>query len=76
MPESPEERQHEAVLMERSTAGESLVSDRSGLPESGRSKYYYKLPESKLKRAVIIGCTHNIVEYFKNKAWCSRFVKL
>ena len=76
MPESPEERQLEAVSMERSTAGENLVSDRSGIPESGRSKCYYKLPESKLKGAVIIGCTHNIIAYFKNKAWCSRFVKL
>ena len=44
--------------------------------ESRRSKCYYKLPESKLKGAIIIGCTHNIIAYFKNKAWCSRFVKL
>ena len=44
--------------------------------ESRRSKCYYKLPESKLKGAIIIGCTHNIIAYFKNKAWCSRFTKL
>ena len=44
--------------------------------ESRRSRCYYKLPESKLKGAVIIGCTHNIIAYFKNKAWCSRFAKL
>ncbi|MEA1906450.1 MAG: hypothetical protein U9N12_05785 [Euryarchaeota archaeon] len=44
--------------------------------ESRRSKCYYKLPESKLKGATIIGCTDNIIAYFKNKAWCSRFVEL
>jgi hypothetical protein len=76
MSESPEESQPGVALRERSTAGGNLASDRLGIPESGMSKCYYKLPESKLKGAIIIGCTHNIIAYFKNKAWCSRFVKL
>lgn len=76
MSESPEERQLGVALRERSTAGGNPGVRPFGNIESRRSKCYYKLPESKLKGAIIIGCTHNIIAYFKNKAWCSRFVKL
>jgi hypothetical protein len=44
--------------------------------EARRSKCYYKTPESKLKGAILIACNHNIIAYFKNKAWCDLFVKL
>ena len=64
-------------LFERKKYSRRKLGERPfGNIESRRSKCYYKLPESKLKGAVIIGCTHNIIAYFKNKAWCSRFVKL
>ena len=39
-------------------------------------KCYYKKRESKLKGAILIACEHNIIQYFKNKAWCNLFVKL
>ncbi|RZB28701.1 MAG: hypothetical protein AEth_01961 [Candidatus Argoarchaeum ethanivorans] len=41
-----------------------------------RGKCYYKISESKLKGAILIVCEHNIIAYFKNKAWCDLFVKL
>lgn len=41
-----------------------------------RSKCYYKTPESKLKGAILIACNHNIIAYFKNRAWCDLFVEL
>jgi len=44
--------------------------------EVRRSKCYYKTPESRLKGAILIACNHNIIAYFKNKAWCDLFVKL
>jgi len=44
--------------------------------EARRSKCYYKTPESKLKGAILIACNHNIIAYFKNKAWCDLFVRL
>ncbi len=42
--------------------------------EVRRSKCYYKKQENKLKGATLIACDHNIIAYFKNKAWCNLFV--
>src|SRR5574340_292010 len=42
--------------------------------EVRRSKCYYKKQENKLKGAILIACDHNIIAYFKNKAWCNLFV--
>jgi len=39
-------------------------------------KCYYKKRGSRLKGAILIACEHNIIQYFKNKAWCNLFVKL
>jgi len=44
--------------------------------EARRSKCYYKTQESKLKGAILIACNHNIIAYFKNKAWCGLFIRL
>jgi len=44
--------------------------------EARRSKCYYKTPESRLKGAILIACNHNIIAYFKNKAWCGLFIRL
>lgn len=40
------------------------------------AKCYYKKRENKLKGMILIACEHNIIQYFKNKAWCNLFVKL
>jgi len=39
-------------------------------------KCYYRKEENKLKGVILIACHHNIIQYFKNKAWCNLFVKL
>jgi hypothetical protein len=44
--------------------------------EVRRTICYYKKQESKLKGAILIACEHNIIAYFKNKAWCDLFVKV
>jgi len=42
--------------------------------EVRRSRCYYKKQGNKLKGAILIACDHNIIAYFKNKAWCDLFV--
>ncbi len=40
------------------------------------TKCYYRKEENKLKGVILIACHHNIIQYFKNKAWCNLFVNL
>jgi len=44
--------------------------------ESRRHRCYYKKPENRHKGMLLLGCEHNIIGYFRNKAWCDQFVKL
>jgi len=44
--------------------------------ESRRHHCYYRKSENRQKGMVLLGCEHNIIGYFKNKAWCDQFVKL
>lgn len=70
----------------RKAARESFDKKKYGMRKLGerpfgnievrRSKCYYKIPENKLKGAILIACEHNITAYFKNKSWCDLFVKL
>lgn len=34
---------------------------------------YYKRKDSRHKGVLLMGCAHNIIGYFKNKAWCDQF---
>lgn len=44
--------------------------------ESRRSRCYYRKPENRHKGMILLGCEHNIIEFFKNKDWCDQFTKL
>jgi len=44
--------------------------------ESRRHRCYYRKPENRHKGILLLGCEHNIIGYFRNKAWCDQFVKL
>ena len=44
--------------------------------ESRRHRCYYRKPENRHKGILLLGCEHNIIGFFKNKAWCDQFIKL
>jgi len=44
--------------------------------ETRRHRCYYRKPENRHKGILLLGCEHNIIGYFRNKAWCDQFVKL
>jgi len=44
--------------------------------ESRRHRCYYRKPENRHKGILLLGCEHNIIGYFRSKAWCDQFVKL
>lgn len=41
-----------------------------------RVKCYYRSEESRLKGCMLIGIEHNILAWYKGKAWCNQFIKL
>ena len=40
------------------------------------NKCYYRKSENRKKGVILFACEYNIIQYFKNKAWCNLFVKL
>ena len=44
--------------------------------ETRRHRCCYRKPENRHKGILLLGCEHNIIGFFKNKAWCDQFVKL
>ncbi|MDI6642089.1 MAG: hypothetical protein QME68_07250 [Elusimicrobiota bacterium] len=44
--------------------------------EKRRVRCYYRSDESRLKGAILIVIEHNIIEWYKAKAWCDQFVEL
>jgi hypothetical protein len=62
---------------DRKKYGKRKLGERPfGNIEKRRVKCYYRSDESRLKGCLIIGIEHNIIEWYKARAWCDLFVEL
>ncbi len=62
---------------DRKKYGKRKLGERPfGNIEKRRVKSYYRSEESRLKGCLIIGIEHNIMNWYKSKAWCNQFVEL
>ncbi len=62
---------------DRKKYGKRKLGERPfGNIEKRRVKCYYRSEESRLKGCLLIGIEHNIMSWYKSKAWCNQFVEL
>jgi len=65
------------LIFDRKKYGKRKLGERPfGNIEKRKVKCYYRSEETRLKGCFLIGIEHNLLNWYKNKAWCDQFVEL